>query len=158
MTAPARVAVRVAGAGDATSVAELLRAFNAEFHTPAPELETLTRRLEGMLATPHAAAVLAQGSEGPVGVALLTLRPSPYYEGPVAMLEELYVAPGLRGRGIGRRIMVAVHGVVAEAGGGEIQINVDEVDAGARRFYERLGFSNFEAGQNYRMLCYIKEL
>ncbi|WP_066524216.1 GNAT family N-acetyltransferase [Corynebacterium bouchesdurhonense] len=152
------MAVHVAGVGDAGCVATLLRAFNAEFNTPAPELDTLTRRLAGMLASPHAAAVLARGAEGPVGFALLTLRPSPYYEGPVAMLEELYVAPALRGRGIGTRMMAVVHEVVAAAGGGEIQINVDEVDTGARRFYERIGFTNVEVGQDYRMLCYIKEL
>ena len=32
----------------------------------------------------------------------------------------------------------------------------DEVDAGARRFYERHGFTNIEAGS--RMLLYIREL
>lgn len=39
----------------------------------------------------------------------------------------------------------------------EMHINVDEPDEGARRFYERLGFSNFEVGEDYRMLCYIRE-
>ena len=43
-------------------------------------------------------------------------------------------------------------------GVGEVQINVDEVDEAARRFYERRGYSNIEAGQNYRMLCYVRPL
>ena len=38
----------------------------------------------------------------------------------------------------------------------EMQINVDEADTGARRFYERHGFTNIEAGS--RMLLYIREL
>jgi hypothetical protein len=45
---------------------------------------------------------------------------------------------------------------------GEIHINVDEVDTDTRRFYERHGFVNIEPGQeqgqDYRMLCYLREL
>jgi len=36
-----------------------------------------------------------------------------------------------------------------------MHINVDEVDADTRRFYERHGFRNIEDGTDYRMLCYI---
>ena len=74
------------------------------------------------------------------------------------MLEELYVRPALRGQGIGTAIMDVVEAELDGKGVEEFQINVDEVDGGARRFYERRGFSNFEAGQDSRMLCYIKEL
>ena len=38
-----------------------------------------------------------------------------------------------------------------------MHINVDEPDSGARRLYERHGFSNYELGQDYRMLCYVRE-
>lgn len=41
---------------------------------------------------------------------------------------------------------------------GLFEINVDEVDTGARRFYERHGFSNTEAGESDRMLYYFREL
>lgn len=156
---------------DARVVAQLLREFNAEFDTPAPPLETLTRRFAALLSLDDAAVFLALDARGedesgeggsgegrPIGFAYLTLRPSPYYDGPIALLEELYVAPGLRGRGIGSLLMGEMHRFLAERGCGEIQINVDAVDADARRFYERHGFSNFETGQDYRMLCYIKEL
>ena len=36
-----------------------------------------------------------------------------------------------------------------------MHINVDEVDTDTRRFYERHGFVNIQAGEDYRMLCYI---
>lgn len=45
-----------------------------------------------------------------------------------------------------------------DLGGGEIQINVDEDDRDARRFYERHGFTNLESGSTERMLCYLREL
>ena len=48
--------------------------------------------------------------------------------------------------------------VLARKGCEEIHINVDEPDHDARRFYERHRFTNVEVGQEYRMLCYIREL
>ena len=72
------------------------------------------------------------------------------------MLEELYVAPGHRGQGIGTALMGEALAVVRQRGAGEMQINVDEVDVDARRFYERHGFTNIEQGS--RMLLYIREL
>lgn len=142
--------VQVAGAGDAELVAKLLRDFNAEFDVPVPD--NLEARFAALLPRGDVLVVLA----GEVGFALVTLRPSPYYDGPVAMLDELYVAPGHRGRGIGSAIMREVLARVGERGAGEMQINVDAVDEGARRFYERHGFSNFDQGS--QMLLYAREL
>ena len=136
--------------GEAKLVAKLLHDFNTEFDTPMPE--NLERRFAQLIVRDDVVVVLA----GEVGFAYLTLRPSPYYDGPVAMLEELYVAPAYRGRGLGTRMMERVLSEIRRRGAGEMQINVDEVDAGARRFYERHGFTNIEAGS--RMLLFIREL
>ena len=142
--------VRVAGVGDAGIVAKLLRDFNTEFDTPVPE--NLERRFIELLALDSVLVLLA----GEAGFALITLRPSPYFDGPVAMLDELYVAPDHRGRGIGTELMGRALELVRGRGAGEMQINVDEVDVDARRFYERHGFTNIEQGS--RMLLYIQEL
>ena len=47
-----------------------------------------------------AGAALAQGYQPYRG-----FFPNPYYDGPVAMLEELYVAPSHRGRGLGTHLV-----------------------------------------------------
>ena len=147
MTAPV---IRMATVGEAELVAKLMHDFNTEFDTPVPD--NLERRFAQLIARDDVLVVLA----GEVGFAYLTLRPSPYYDGPVAMLEELYVAPAHRGRGLGTRMIERVLSEIRKRGAGEMQINVDEVDAGARRFYERHCFTNIEAGS--RMLLYIREL
>lgn len=142
----------------AHDVAAMLSDFNAEFDTPCPTIDVLAERFERLLRRDDVVVCIADSGEHPVGFAFLTLRPSPYYAGPIAMLEELYVCPERRGQGIGTAIMDRVEAALSEAHVTEIQINVDEVDVDARRFYERRGFSHHESGQDYRMFCYIKEL
>lgn len=142
--------IRRATAGDAELVAKLLSDFNTEFDTPVPP--NLEARFAELLLLDDALVLLAEN----LAFAFLTLRPSPYYEGPVAMLEELYVAPGHRGQGIGTQLMAAVLAEIQQRGAGELQINVDDVDVDARRFYERRGFTNIEQGS--RMLLYVREL
>jgi GNAT superfamily N-acetyltransferase len=148
--------VRVAGRDDAEVVAALLHDFNEEFQTPTPGAEVLAARLRELLAGGSTIALLA--GEPANGVALLTLRPNVWYDGPVALLDELYVRPDLRGRGIGTALLHRAVEVVRERGGRLMEINVDEDDSGARRFYERHGFTNQPAGQSERMLYYEREL
>ncbi len=148
---------RLASPGDAATAARLLHDFNTEFASPTPNVDVLTRRFGALLARPDFFVVLAEGPGEAAGFALITLRPTPYYDGSFAQLEELYVAPALRGAGIGTGLLTyAVREAVAR-GAGEMHINVDEVDTDARRFYETHGFRNVEAGTDYRMLCYLRE-
>ena len=97
--------------------------------------------------------------EAPLGFALVTLRPSPYYDGPVAALDELYVLPACRRKGLGGELMEKpMLSELRRLRCGEVQINVDEPDTDARRFYEAHGFTNVQPGTDERMLCYLTEL
>jgi GNAT superfamily N-acetyltransferase len=147
---------RVATPADAGTVGALLDAFNREFGTPTPGPTVLAARLEELLAHENTIAVLA--GEPAVGVALLTLRPNVWYEGPVALLDELYVAPELRGRGIGSALLARAELMARQAAADVVEINVDGGDTGARRFYERHGYSNIEAGEDEPMFYYYREL
>jgi len=152
------VTVRLAEVADADTVGGLLRDFNEEFDTGGPTAAEFAGRFTTLLARDDVAVVLADDSGRAVGFALLTLRPTPYYDGSFAQLEELYVVPALRDRGIGTLILKMAIETVRARGAGEMHINVDEIDEDTRRFYERHGFSNIEAGSDYRMLCYVQQL
>lgn len=102
--------------------------------------------------------LLAGERRDPVGYALVTLRPTIYHDGPVAVLDELYVRPASRDRGVGAALLARAITEVRARDGGEMHINVDEVDTDTRRFYERHGFVNIEPDTDYRMLLYIREL
>jgi GNAT superfamily N-acetyltransferase len=150
------VVPRTAQPGDAAVVAGLLHDFNTEFATPTPGTGVLARRLAELLARDDVVVLLA--GEPAAAVALITFRPSVWYEGPVALLEELYVRPGLRGRGIGGAVLERALAIARERRSGALEINVDEGDTDARRFYEAHGFSNTEPGETDRLLYYFREL
>jgi GNAT superfamily N-acetyltransferase len=156
MTERPAVAVRRATPADAAVVAALLHDFNVEFATPTPPVEVLAKRLEQLLDGEDVVALLAL--EPPAAVALITFRPNVWYAGPVALLDELYVRPDLRGGGIGSALLARACALARGRGAELMEINVDEVDVGARRFYERHGFSNTEPGGTDRMLHYEREL
>ncbi|WP_420120038.1 GNAT family N-acetyltransferase [Nakamurella sp.] len=149
-------AVRPAAPADAATVATLLHEFNAEYGTPTPGVGVLTARLQGLLAGPSTLAVLA--GEPAVGLALVTLRPSVWYDGPVATLDELYVAPDRRGRGLGARLLAAVEQQVRRRGAALVEVNVDGDGGGAPRFYERHGYRNTEIDDDVPLLYYFREL
>ncbi len=159
--------VLVAGPDDAGTVGRLLADFNAEFDSPstgagefAARFAALLRRVDVLvlLAREAGGSGTARSSGTAVGFAFVTLRPTPYWDGPLAQLEELYVVPGRRDHGIGTEMLLQAVDHVRRRGARELHINVDEVDADARRFYERHGFICIEPDEEFRMLCYLREL
>jgi GNAT superfamily N-acetyltransferase len=150
-------AVSRAGAERADVVGRLLNDFNAEFEAPTPGTDEFAARFARLLQRDDVLVLLAGNPADPAGFAYLTLRPSPYFDGPLMQLEELYVVPRRRNQGIGTALIRDVLYRARELRCGEVHITVDEVDDDARRFYERHGFSDIEPGEDYRMLLYMLE-
>lgn len=147
---------RPATPSDAETVAQLLDAFNREFHTPTPGPEALTTRLRGLLAGSDVIALLA--GDPAVAVALLSLRPTVWSDGPVVLIDELYVAPKARGRGLGSALLAAVLSLTQERGGELIEVAVDGADTDAHRFYERHGYASTDDGQGRPSFYYSRSV
>lgn len=148
--------IRQATAADSTTVGVLLHRFNAEFGVPEPSAAEFARRFETLLAREDVIVLLAGGKEA-VGFAFATLRPTPYHDGPLAQLEELYVEPARRSEGIGGRLPLELIELVRDRGSAEMHTGVDAPDTDARRFYERHGFTNTEPDGSGAMLLYLRE-
>jgi GNAT superfamily N-acetyltransferase len=148
--------VRRANTEDAPEIARLLVDFNNEFDTPTPEPQVLAERLRRLMGESTTAAFLV--GDPPVGLALLTARTNVWHDGPVALLDELYVAPAQRNEGLGAALLAAAEAWTSSIGGALLEIDVDGADSDARRFYERHGYSCVSPGEPEPSLRYYREL
>ena len=137
-------AVRRASAADAAAVARLLHDFNSEFGDPTPGVAVLTERVADVLSSGEATILLL--GDGPDGLAQLRFRRGIFSEGLDAYLEELYVVPAKRGRGLGRALLEAAMDAAREEGATRIDLGTSEDDVAARALYESAGFINREGG------------
>lgn len=132
------VNVRRALPDDAATILGLLRDFNAEFGETMPGLDTLEPHVTALLDTVRFWALLA--GDPVVGVITVAQRDSACATAPALYVEDLYVVPDRRGRGIGSALIARLFDEAATRGASLIEIGVDESDVDAMRFYERLGF------------------
>lgn len=148
---------RVATGEDAADAATLLDAFNTEFATPTPGVAFLTDRIAELIDGGDADFLL--GGEGPDAVLVLRLRPALWDSGEDANIEELYVRPELRGKGIGEELLRFAIDRARTAGAVRVELGTDEGDEAAHGLYEKLGFTNFTgADDRERMFFYEREL
>ncbi len=76
-----------------------------------------------------------------VGYALACWRDSIDHGGRVAVLDDLWIEPGLRGRGLGARLLKAAVADMSASGARAVVVEADPADAPAMSFYARLGFA-----------------
>jgi ribosomal protein S18 acetylase RimI-like enzyme len=124
---------------------ELAPVFGA-VRAPAESWAVRRALYEEWLAELGAFALIALEDGEPIGYAIVHVR------GPeetwatgdrVAELETLAVLPGRRGDGVGRALVERMHQELAHRGVGHFTVSVISSNAGAIRFYERLGLTNF---------------
>ncbi|WP_291378697.1 GNAT family N-acetyltransferase [Demequina sp.] len=122
----------------------------------APPLSVLEDRFRAMLGGRDLLALLAGAPA--VGFATVSLRPSIYFEGRVALLEDLYVTPARRNEGIGAALIDRLLVIAQGEGWGQLEVQVDEPDVDAMRFYARHGFTMRDRTTGDRALLWWCEL
>ena len=149
--------VRRATPDDASAVARLLHDFNTEYDDFTPGVQVLTENAREMLEAGDMIVLLA--GDGPDGFAELRFRKSVWTATLDCYLEELYVVPALRGRGIGRALLREVLDVARAQGATHIDLGTSEDDEAARALYESEGFTNREGSPDGPvMFFYEREL
>lgn len=138
------ISIALATSGDCSKCAQLLVEQLSEHgvDTSAERLEqvlenVVTDRARGFLLT-------AQGNGQIVGVAYVATIRSAEHCGLVAWLEELYVTPDHRCRGIGTALMTAVLERAREAGIVAVDLEIDAGHGRAAALYRRFGFRPLE--------------
>jgi len=132
--------IRPAGAADVPVIAELIRGL-ARFEKLEDEVTMTEERLAENLFGRHSYAetLIAEEAGVPVGFALYFHNFSTFLAQPGIYLEDLFVLPGHRGRGIGRALLRHLAQLAVERGCGRLEWSVLDWNRDAIDFYERLG-------------------
>jgi GNAT superfamily N-acetyltransferase len=98
------------------------------------------------------AEAFAGGMEGvPAGFALFFHNFSTFLGKPGIYLEDLYVRPEYRGRGVGRALLRYLAGLALERGCGRLEWSVLNRNEPAIGFYRRIGASPVSGWTVYRL-------
>lgn len=134
------VTIRAAQASDVPTLLGFIRSL-AEYEHLAHEVVADEAALERGLFGPAAVAeaLLAEHEGRPCGFALYFRSFSTFLGRPGIYLEDLFVEPAMRGRGIGRALLRALARLTVERGYGRLEWAVLDWNAPAIEFYTRLG-------------------
>ena len=139
---------------DAETVIGLIIAL-AEFENlPPPDAAAQARLLEhGFGDAPKFEIILAEvaGAPGPVGYALLLQTYSTFLARPSLYLEDLFVLPGYRKRGIGKALLRHCVRTAHERGFGRLEWSCLDWNTNAQAMYESLGARRMKEWYLYRM-------
>ncbi len=134
------VDVRPAAEADLEVVTALLVAQLREHRVRTPEAK-IASAVQGLLRRPGRGKILVAVEDGRlVGVAAFSFSWPLEYGDRAAWLEELYVEPPTRGRGIGTRLLRAALRVAAESGATAVDLEVEADHQRAAHLYAREGF------------------
>jgi len=132
--------LRPAEPGDVDAIVGLIRAL-AEFEKLTHLLQVTPDKLRPHLfgARPVAEAFVAEVDTGIVGFALFFTNFSTFLAQPGLYLEDLFVLPSHRGRGIGEALLTRLAQLAVERDYGRFEWSVLDWNEHAIRFYERMG-------------------
>jgi GNAT superfamily N-acetyltransferase len=134
------VAIRPAEAVDVPAIAGLIRGL-ARYEKLEHEVTMTEDLLAKNLFGPHryAEALIAEDGGAPIGFALFFHNFSTFLAKPGIYLEDLFVVPEHRGRGIGRALLQRLAKIAVERDCGRLEWSVLDWNRDAIGFYERLG-------------------
>jgi len=140
ITSDDRIALRSATVDDAGLILKFIRQL-AEYEKMTDEVVTDEDQLRKSLFGERRVAevVIASYDGEPAGFALFFHNFSTFLGRPGIYLEDLFVQPDMRGRGIGQVLLSFLAKLAVERGCGRLEWAVLDWNVDAIRFYERLG-------------------
>jgi len=145
-------AITLATPQDAPKLLAMIEAFHSEYglNTDNDRREAaLTPLLEG---SPLGAVWLFGPTMAPTGYVIITFGWSMEFGGMDAFVDELYIRPPVRRRGIASEVLMAISSSLADVGVKALHLEVDKEDADTIRLYTR---ARFEMRDRYSLMTRV---
>ena len=146
------ISIRSATPDDAALILEFIKSL-AEYERLADEVEATVAKINDTLFgdEPFAHCVLAHAGDVPAGFAIYFHNYSTFLAKPGLYLEDLFVKPEFRGRGIGKALLLHLAGIARDRGCGRMEWTVLDWNAPAIEFYRSIGARMMEAWKHCRV-------
>lgn len=133
--------IRLCEPEDAPRIVPLLQAQVAAAGRPAPDPDALEELVHALLISHFSDFLLAEAGDRDLGILQINYRLSTWEVAPYAVIEDFYLAPGLRGRGAGTRMLDYACARAEARGSRFVQAALRPDDHPAQRLYEAFGFT-----------------
>ena len=140
MASSGNISLRAAREQDVPTILGFIREL-AEYEKLSHEVVATESMLRQHLFGPRPVAevLIAEWDAKPVGFALFFHNFSTFLGRPGIYLEDLYVQPHARGRGIGKAVLVRIGKLAVERGCGRVEWSVLDWNEPSIQFYRKLG-------------------
>lgn len=126
--------------GDIDDLLPLMRAYS-EFYGVTPDEVRLVGIARMLIGEPHEGVqFIARGDDGePLGFATVYMTWETLDAGRLAVMNDLFVAPAARGRGLGAALIDECLRFAGERGAGKLAWQTAPANEAAQRLYDRVG-------------------
>jgi GNAT superfamily N-acetyltransferase len=131
---------RVAVISDLANLIELVREFHENEKLPFNENIDFDVLKHFLADESLGKAYVVQQEDEMIGYIILTLGYSLEYRGRDAFIDEFYICPTHRGKGIGTQILAFAEDACRELGVRALHLEVDFENSDAQRLYHRVGY------------------
>jgi len=132
--------IRIATEADVPTLLRFIREL-ADYEKLMHEVTATEAQLRETLfgARPYAEALVASVDGTPAGFAVYFYSYSTFVAKPGIYLEDLYVTPAFRGKGLGKKLITRIAQIAVERGCGRYEWSVLDWNKPSIQFYEALG-------------------
>lgn len=147
-----------AGPEEAEAVARLIVGFRDHMGKDWPSDNAMLAGVERLMEDAGTIYLLASADDDspPGGVTQLRFRHSLWTAAPDCWLEDLYVDPGARRRGVGDALVRLALELAHERGARRVELDTSEDNEAARGLYARHGFSESSKGEARDLFLGVK--
>ena len=145
------VTIRAATESDAVEIQAMIAALARDVEGPANVLTIEDVKRHGFGSNPDFYALIAEADGAIVGVALYFTEFSTWRGKRGVYLQDIYVKPTARSRGVGEMLIKRLAKEAKALGATYLRLAVDRENLGGARFYERMNFTEVDRDRIFKL-------